>query len=528
MEKGDECLYTKNAFRLLNISPQSDARGIKRRLDKIKMMQKLGTNTAPEKSILPLRVLPDADVLREAGQRLSNPEEKLVEEIFWFWPLSNTDSKTDPALIALHENDLNTALSYWSKQNDAHDIGLHNTAILYHALALDCESELKHVENKSKLVEKCNHYWQQSLNFWSELLKRENFWNKLNLRAQELNDPRITKETVLSIRSTFPEMLMMINAKLAINAAEAQDMFACDRHLEIMRNSEFDNTIIVETLHNAMKPLTHQIKLLCENAKAQAIDHPQTGVEIVESLLTQGDPLLYIVNQVYGKNDATNEHIHDDLASSALMCIINYVNETSDWQVCISLIERIKDKAYGLTARNNIDRNLKTIKGNLKAQEELAESKRCWFCKSNEMNEDSSFKINLYGEVNNRDTGYGEIERTWRHGTFTVPRCQDCANTHKDNFIDYIFKWIWYCASIGFILTLFSNFDWAGWSLNLLSGTVFFSGLSSIAGIIVGPIIAFYKISNNTIKPLSTKHDYPVIADLLKDGWSFGEQPPSD
>ena len=531
LERGEPDLYRKNAFRLLGISPHSDARGIKRRLDKIKMMQKVGGQATQENTILPLADIPDFETLREAGQRLTNPEEKLIEEIFWFWPRPNTTIDNDPALIALRKGDTNSAISFWIDKTDNFDdgdIGLHNIAVLYHTLAMDLEIGIQNADNQEEFIKKYTHYWKQALDFWYELIARENFWHELNTRVREYNDHRLTKEVVLNIRNTLPEMLMRINAKLAIQAAEKIDNSSCERHLELMQSSTFDSTVVQKTLRYALNSVTHQIELLCKNVKSNIDKEPEKGIKEVDNLLRQSEPLLVIINQVYGKDDIAKERIHDDLALTALQCLITYGNKTHDWGVCGDLIERFKDKTYGLTVRNKIKDTTEAIKHNIKFAEEEAENNKCWFCKTNDMDKDSSFEVKMFGDVKDRNTGYGEIERTWRHGTFTIPRCMECAKAHKDNLVNKIFNWIWYGAAVGLVIVISSNIQWAGMSFDLLSGAVFSSGICAIAGIIIGSIVSFYKGPSDSIKSLSKKHDHPTIANLLKDGWAFGERPSSD
>lgn len=70
-------LYRQNAFRLTGLATDASYREVKTRLEELRALARLGQ--------LPDAAL-DEETIRGAGQRLKDPERRLLEEIFWIWP----------------------------------------------------------------------------------------------------------------------------------------------------------------------------------------------------------------------------------------------------------------------------------------------------------------------------------------------------------------------------------------------------------------------------------------------------------
>ena len=91
-------LYRVNAFRITGLPVDATARDIAKQLEKMKIAEKLGAATTRQGGPLPLVPPPDLDAVRQAMQRLRDPEGRLVDEFFWFWPSppGGTDTTSVP------------------------------------------------------------------------------------------------------------------------------------------------------------------------------------------------------------------------------------------------------------------------------------------------------------------------------------------------------------------------------------------------------------------------------------------------
>src|SRR5437870_5204879 len=90
-------LYRRNGFRLAQLRADAAPRDVARRLEKFKLQAKLGAAPEPVRGPLALLPPPDLDAIREAVERLNDPEVRLLDEFFWFSPESVGARSGDPA-----------------------------------------------------------------------------------------------------------------------------------------------------------------------------------------------------------------------------------------------------------------------------------------------------------------------------------------------------------------------------------------------------------------------------------------------
>lgn len=217
-------IYRINAFRMLEIPVTSPPQVISSQMRKLDLMEKFGDPSQMERGLLPLTPSPDSEGRREAHQRLTNPESRLIDELFWFWPLQmGVPTDKDEALMSLKRNDFAGAVSVWKRHEETSseaNVSMHNLAIMYHALALDIEylAATQTLSKKQSLQKRS--YWEQAFQRWLILMKYEGFWRRLTERVRELDDPRLTTGTTRRIRAGLPLALLSINAMLAVQAAQ--------------------------------------------------------------------------------------------------------------------------------------------------------------------------------------------------------------------------------------------------------------------------------------------------------------------
>src|ERR1700693_3155112 len=79
-------IFRNNAFRITGLPVDATTREIRKQGDKLKMMEELGQGQAMHASVFAIRPPPTVYQIRDALRRLEDPETRLVEEFFWFWP----------------------------------------------------------------------------------------------------------------------------------------------------------------------------------------------------------------------------------------------------------------------------------------------------------------------------------------------------------------------------------------------------------------------------------------------------------
>ncbi len=346
VEAADPDLYRKNAFRIVELGVDADPRDISQQGNKLKIIEKIGGSRRIN-GMLPLDPLPEIDDMREAMQRLHDPVRRLVDEFFWFWSDKIGQGKADEALAALSGNNFKSAAAAWVKYENVpgSDIAAkHNFAVFAHAQALDMEFKTlcKSLLKKQEILRE--NYWKVAYSRWKILLDHDPFWDRLNERIRELDDPRLTPDTARSIRNTLPLSILLINAKLALQAAEKNNMPEAKRHLDIMKTWEAQKTgsgspIMAHALKMTIKPVYQQIKILAKKVIDESNRNPSRAKKIARDFLLQAKELLRIMDTMLPPGHSTRKASRHQVVLAALRCQVNYGIKTKDWKGCLDLIE---------------------------------------------------------------------------------------------------------------------------------------------------------------------------------------------
>ncbi len=365
-------LYRMNAFRVAELPVESKARDLVKRRQIIEMASKTGMPIpAGTDFFLPLEEAVSPDTLREAMQCLQDPERRLVDEFFWFWPQELGQSKSDKALSALSRGEIKAATEIWlnQEQSDESNVSIHNLAVLYHAMALDMEHEkLSRSAEEGPLEEeqrqKCDLYWQQAFRFWRMLLEHEAFWSKLAERIRSINDPRLTTGTVRRMQTSLPSVLLLISAHLALQYAERANIPEADRHKQLMVQSGFEQNIIDMALRRVIEPIRERIKLQCRKTETEGKADPIQAGNIARQLIAQTKPLLAVLDCLLLGGNPIRDSIHDEIALCAVACQIQFGNKTENWKLSSEILQLSHTLAISKAVKTRIEENSKIVREN--------------------------------------------------------------------------------------------------------------------------------------------------------------------
>ncbi|MBK8976385.1 MAG: hypothetical protein IPM29_10685 [Planctomycetes bacterium] len=492
---------------MLGLPVTTSAREITQREKRLQVAHKLGCSVHSSSSgeaYLPLDPRPDEFAMREATQRLLNPESRLIDELFWFWPCADGES-ADAGLEALSRNRTAEALQLWLKVEAAHSARqttTHNLAVLYHALALDQEAKLTAGQSLSAdTLRACDKIWHRAHKRWRRLIDEEGFWNRLSERVRELDDPRLSTGLGRRIRETLPRAILGINARLAVSASERGDRESAHRHVDLMRRSGFDTDLVDATLRDSLAQVRQRVAMLCRAAEERVASEPGLAETTTRSLLEDSRRPLATIDDLLSEGDSLRQGAHDDVAARALQCQIVFGNNTQDWVTSLELLESLAGVAEGKGLRERIEQNIEIVRNNVRGTV-------CHFCGRNKGVESASVKVAMFGDVH-RDY----LRTTWRHGTVAVPRCVDCQQLHAK--VDR-------AAAIGCFggmllgVPLFLLIPWFPALVVLI-----------VAGVITAAIAKSHRLgaSPYAVRDASDYKKYGPIADLLKQGWQFGQKP---
>ena len=302
-------LYRVNAFRLGRLPVSASQRDITRGLEKLSMLARLEGSANGARGPLVLAPAPSLDTVRAAIERLRDPELRLFDEFFWFWPENLTSEAPEPALACLEQGDVAAARKHW--QVASHAVSQHNLAILAHLLALDLEWRALAVASPRPLegfsARMRDQAWSEAWMHWKMTLESQEFWDHFRQRIRHLNEPQLPEALAEDFRRALPVTLLGVNAGLAVQWAERRLPREAPRQRELMKNSGLESADADEALRRALRPVRERIKTLCQTAaSAGTTDNWQTAIDLFkgvsglparsvdrDNLLEDAGPALY-------------------------------------------------------------------------------------------------------------------------------------------------------------------------------------------------------------------------------------------
>lgn len=365
-------LFRKNAFRITGLSVDATTREVARHADKLKMLAELGQDPHTQSAAFPMKPPPSLDEIREAIQKLKDPEKRLVDEFFWFWPEEFGNGQSDPAIQALAKGDSAKAIEIWAaRENGAVSSATakHNLALVYHVCALDWENYSVKNTVEADRREKMTNYWKGAFSRWENLATNEHFWEQVVARIRQLNEPNLPTGFARRMRATLPEALDKINAELAVAFAESGKIELARLHIKFMRetNQGLDN--VEKTAELVLTPARNRLKEQIQRARESAQQNPATAHEAARTLIEHAHPLLDVFDLFFGEQEHFQKELFDEAATTVVNCLVAYQRKTGDNQTFVKLLERALPLAESVEVRRRIEENIGIGKGNLKGKE---------------------------------------------------------------------------------------------------------------------------------------------------------------
>ena len=158
-------LYATNPCRTLGVFPSVEAATLVERVQAL-----LAAPLQPDWAFAPTLPL-SAEQLRRAGLAADDETDRLVAELFWFWPESYPETQPDEALAELAAGNAEAAYGRWlAAGGKGH--AAHNMAVMFHYAALG--RELEH----GPLDEEARAWWTAAAEQWTSALASDDFWTR--------------------------------------------------------------------------------------------------------------------------------------------------------------------------------------------------------------------------------------------------------------------------------------------------------------------------------------------------------------
>ena len=359
-------VYRRNSFRITGLAVDASPRTIRRRVDDFRHAEEHGDADQEHGHAFALIPPPDLEQIREAALRLQDPERRLIEEFFWFWPTEWNNVNGDAALAAISRGEKGKAVEIWIDglgvgHNVKVVVAKHNLAVMYQMLALDHEYVALDTDLSEEGLTKISEYWRECFRFWEELTEDETFWSFLADRIRMLNEPQLTTGFARRMRKSLPGAMDKINAMLAIMYFESGKLARAERQIIYMQETHRGLDNVPETLARITQPLKTRVQSAAQNATAAASREPESAANIArEMLLVVAEPLR-LIKLILPSDNHERVDLCDSVAEACFKCVLAYARETEDWTVSLEILDGALAVAASTDMVNRISENRATV-----------------------------------------------------------------------------------------------------------------------------------------------------------------------
>ena len=362
-------LFRKNAFRITGLRVDATPRDIGKHAEKLKLLAELGQNPQPNAAFA-LRPSPTVEDIRDAIQRLKDPEKRLIDEFFWFWPENFGDSRADAAIEALEKGELESAAEIWMAKRKHPIEGVvatHNLALIFHISALEWEVHSLSTEIDAKRREEVIQYWKAAFYRWGRTLTNEQLWEKVATRVHQLNEPNLTTGFVRRMRATLPAAFVKINAELALAFAESGKPEVARGHIELTRGTSESVAHIEKIAELVLTPARRRLKEQVRKAKERADANATEAITVGRELIEHARGTLALFDLFISSNRHFRDDAFDEVAEMCNRLQVMYHKATNDNESCLEFLKVVLPFAASQELREQIEKNTRTLTENIEA-----------------------------------------------------------------------------------------------------------------------------------------------------------------
>ncbi len=369
LDEATKNLFQQNAFRITGLPVDATTRQVAKHADRLKLMEELGQGATVHAGVFALKPPPTMDQIRDALQKLKDPEKRLVDEFFWFWPSEFGQRDSDEAgAQAMLRGGFDEAVELWSTREDepTNDVvAKHNLAVLYHLCAVEWDLHAIHAGADEERRTKTKEYWQGALKRWKELLTDDRLWDKVANRIRQIDDARLSTGFARRMRVSFPAALSKISLELALAYAEARKLEDARFHVELAQHASHGLVTSGKTAESVLNPTKTRLKEHIRIARERTEASPSDGAPAVQDLLTHATPLVAIFDLFFGEVESDAKEVLDETAAACIDCLVSYQKKTEDNRAFVDLLQMTLALADAVEVRQRIEKNIQIGKNNL-------------------------------------------------------------------------------------------------------------------------------------------------------------------
>ena len=507
-------LYERNPFNVLNLPVDATAKDIRRRKEDIEAAFDAGTEAEEFRNMLPGdddRKMPTRVGVEEIFSVLEDPEKRIAYSLFWFWP----DTSETPGGRHRRSNPNgdfghSSVIAKWEERardssaaNASPTIAKHNLAVFHHMMGLAYELALRKygIRTADTPADVLQH-WKAAIYWWNDVSGQADFWHAVSENVSALDDPRLDYRFARRLRDQFAFAFDQINVELAIDFAKRGRKADAKRQVEYMKLSQPDSDDVESTFDDAFSGLLRQTEAIVKTARSESKKNPNDGLKKAYEILSRTDEPLRISRIILEKGKPIRNAICTTIVGGVRSCLIDYGNNTKDWDSCLSLAKQLKNIAETDEQKSIVSEDVSILTKNYEQKQSVSCCIKCGRSVKN-------LKVSTYGQYRYEQERFLGVENY--HGILEVHMHGNLRKGESYGQVRYQTSVIPVPLCIPCIAPLFR-------SKNLLHCTV-----EELLNSPPNPNSA--SESKDCINRI---HAYPPISERLRAGWIFGDHVSDD
>ena len=497
-------LYEANPFRVLGLPPTASVAAAQKIADELLVRHSLGDGDIDEYRV------------REAVQCLRDPRKRLAAELFWF-TLDGTDpaqSVDAAAYQKLMAGDRNAAAQLWltaAKQGPAATQGrvARNLAILYHWHVLTAEASdnplYRRFPPDKQFQPEYLQVWQAALQAWAHVWAEPRAWDALRQRVVEIDDPRLSLDTVEALRQALPETLLQINRELAVQYLRSGHTYLAKHHLDLIRQAGFDESLASALCRDTLTPLKERINAACDAAAPRIWNSAARAQQVYAELMDELRPDLEKLRILDPQQQFSTATVWDKIADTIHAAALEVHNHASSYQQALDMLNKALEFAISPSSRSRLQEDRKVFQESLNTWGEHYSPDLCWFCKKRKATGELEHHMHKVTGRRGNTVYFDKL-------TLKIPRCATCTWWHT------VAHRCGVAAGVAGAI-IGAGVGRAGWDAVWIA--VFLGGIGYGLGRVLGMTLGFLRGSRSK----GSKHSYPRCRQAEKEGYDYGAIP---
>ena len=487
-------LIENNAYRILGLDINTNQKEILKRYKEI--INRLKIDDYPEYALdlnLQKKMRNETSV-NDALKHLQAQKSNIKEYFFWFQINDSVDKK---ALKSIQEEDFVNAIQIWKNaskgKNASSFFYKKNLAILYCLV-------LFNKNNASNLKE--------SLSLWHELLNSEKFWTTIIRKYASNNEQDTNSEAIKDFRKNAVKNISDIYAEL--HRLHKDNKYVKDFQEIFGTHGERTEKNVLQPIYQSLYDNIEELQKIKIHEDKEVSEKEIKNInKIIDSIQEDLSKLEEIGVYQSDSSKVVRDHVADGIRTISV-ALHNYAGEYKESLMLLQLATKI----------SGTESLKKILKSELKKIEKNPYI-HCWFCDDiiKKGDENNGLHEHWHQITGTEDNFWGNTKRIhFQKFELIIPRCERCLKAQdKYEFITgcYIFA-----SAIfgGFLIWLLQIIGGLSWIIGPLIGLASYFVLKGIG-------IGGLKEIQETTKPKSYRGEYPMVKELIQNGWQRGEEP---